>query len=66
MRLPSRSPNLNAYAERFVRSIKHECLRHSLGNLIPFPSPNSVSPVGRIGRRERLGGLLSFYERNAA
>ena len=29
LRLPSRSPNLNAYAERFVRSIKHECLRHS-------------------------------------
>ena len=26
MRLPSRSPNLNAYAERFVRSIKEECL----------------------------------------
>ena len=25
-RLPPRSPNLNAYAERFVRSIKHECL----------------------------------------
>jgi hypothetical protein len=28
LRLPSRSPNLNAYAERFVRSIKHECLPH--------------------------------------
>ncbi len=28
MRLPANSPNLNAYAERFVRSIKHECLRH--------------------------------------
>ena len=28
LRLPSRSPNLNAHAERFVRSIKHECLRH--------------------------------------
>jgi putative transposase len=28
LRLPSRSPHLNAYAERFVRSIKHECLRH--------------------------------------
>ena len=28
LRLPARSPNLNAYAERFVRSIKHECRRH--------------------------------------
>ncbi len=26
MRLPRRSPNLNAYAERFVRSIKSEFL----------------------------------------
>ena len=26
VRLPRRSPNLNAYAERFVRSIKEECL----------------------------------------
>ena len=26
LKLPSRSPNLNAYAERFVRSIKSECL----------------------------------------
>jgi transposase InsO family protein len=26
VRLPPRSPNLNAYAERFVRSIKTECL----------------------------------------
>jgi len=26
LKLPRRSPNLNAYAERFVRSIKHECL----------------------------------------
>ena len=25
VRLPYRSPNLNAYAERFVRSIKDEC-----------------------------------------
>ncbi len=93
LRLPSRSPNLNAYAERFVRSIKHECLRHiiplgerhlravlrefvehdhaerdhqGLDNVIPFPSRDSASPVGRIRRRERLGGLLSFYERNAA
>jgi transposase InsO family protein len=93
LRLPAYSPNLNAYAERFVRSIKHECLRHiiplgerhlrsvlcefvdhyhaernhqGLDNVIPLPSRNSASPVGRICRRDRLGGLLTFYQRNAA
>ena len=32
IRLPPRSPNMNAYAERFVRSIKEECL----SRLIPI------------------------------
>lgn len=32
VKLPARSPNLNAYAERFVRSIKSECL----GQIIPI------------------------------
>ncbi|MDA0824216.1 MAG: hypothetical protein O3C28_17600, partial [Proteobacteria bacterium] len=32
IKLPARSPNLNAYAERFVRSIKSECL----GRMIPL------------------------------
>src|SRR5437868_3025607 len=26
LRLPARSPNLNSYAERWVRSVKEECL----------------------------------------
>ena len=30
VRLPPRSPNLNAYAERFVRSIKDECLNRMI------------------------------------
>jgi len=41
VRLPPRSPNLNAYAERFVRTIKESCLNrmiffgeHSLRNAI--------------------------------
>ncbi len=34
IRLPPKSPNLNAYAERFVRSIKEECLNR----LVPLAS----------------------------
>jgi transposase InsO family protein len=30
IRLPPRSPNLNAYAERLVRSIKDECLNRMI------------------------------------
>jgi putative transposase len=30
IRLPPRSPNLNAYAERFVRAIKEECLERMI------------------------------------
>ena len=28
MKLPARSPDLNCYAERFVKSVKSECLDH--------------------------------------
>jgi len=30
IRLPARSPNLNAYAERFVRTIKDSCLHRMI------------------------------------
>jgi putative transposase len=35
IRLPPRSPNLNAFAERFVGSVKNECL----SKLIPIGGP---------------------------
>lgn len=93
--LPPKSPNLNAYAERWVRSVKEECLsklilfgerslkralhhyelhyhqeRNHQGkdNMILFPSPTlgQSQNRGKIRCRERLGGLLKYYECEAA
>jgi putative transposase len=92
--LPARSPNLNAYAERWVRSVKDECLsklilfgegalRHALreyvehyhqerphqgkGNALLTPAASGDhGHAGSIRCRERLGGLLKYYEREAA
>jgi putative transposase len=92
IRLPPSSPNLNAYAERFVRSIKSECLGKPVplgenhlrtvvreyvahyhternhqgldGRLIEPPANDSGT--GPIICRERVGGLLHFYHRQAA
>ena len=92
--LPPRSPNLNAYAERWVRSVKEECLArlilfgeaslcHALtqyvehfhhernhqgkGNVLLFPIVRQdVEDQSPIQCRERLGGLLKYYEREVA
>jgi len=53
VKLPAKSPNLNAYAKRFVRSIKEECL-------------SRVVPLGERHLREILHEYVDHYhmERN--
>ncbi len=95
LKLPARSPNLNAFAERWVKSVKDDCLsklillgesslrralKHYLihyheernhqgkGNILLFPSTQEVRchVDGSVACRERLGGLLKYYHREAA
>ena len=95
LKLPARSPNLNAYAERWVKSVKEEALsklilfgeaslRHVLseylvhfhrernhqgkGNVLLFPAATQAKNRvdGSVGCKERLGGLLKYYHRDAA
>jgi putative transposase len=94
--LPPRSPNLNAYTERWVRSLREETLSRLIlfgerslwhvlteyvthfhqerphqgkGNVVLMPTvtPAEVATRGNSIRcRERLGGLLKYYDRAAA
>ena len=94
LKLPARSPNLNAYAERWVRSVKEEVLsklilfgeaslrrvlreylthfhqeRNHQGkdNVLLFPATSAKNRVdGPVRCKERLGGLLNYYHREAA
>ena len=93
VRLPAHSPNLNAYAERYVRTIREGCLdrmiligegslrravsefvlhyhaernHQSLGNNIIRPEFAEFPRAGEIRCRERLGGMLRYYYRQAA
>jgi putative transposase len=91
--LPPKSPNLNAYAERWVRSVKDEALSRMIlfgerslwytlqqyvdhyhaehphqgkGNVILIPAANGSRREGPLHCRQRLGGLLKYYHRDAA
>jgi putative transposase len=93
VKLPPRSPNLNAYAERFVRSIKESCLdqmiffgedalrntirefithyhmernHQGLENRLIVPLEMIGTAVAVVKKRERVGGLLNYYYREAA
>jgi putative transposase len=47
---PYRAPNANAYAERFVRSIKEECL-------------NRLIPLGERHHRRAVAEFVAHYHR---
>ncbi len=93
IRLLPRSPNLNACAERFVRSIKEEMIHRmilfgeaslrralreymvhyhaernhqGLDNRLIRPSAVVWLAQGSVRRRERLGGMLPYYQREGA
>jgi putative transposase len=96
VRIPASSPNCNPHAERFVRTVRNECLNHfvifgerhlrhilresiahyrgerfhqGLGGQLIVPreaSANDNSATGAFRCRSRPGGLLNFYQWNAA
>ncbi len=93
IRLPPKSPNLNAQLERFHLIIKSECLarmiffgenslrnavgqflehyhkernHQGLNNQIITPGDEVGCITGEVNCRERLGGLLKYYHRQAA
>jgi putative transposase len=92
LRLPAKSPNLSAFAERFVLSVRTECLNRivplgeahlrraitefvqhyhcernhqGIDNALIVANEVMIG-TGKVFRRDRLGGLLGFYHREAA
>lgn len=93
VKTPIRSPKANAFAERWVRTIRWECLDHllvlgqrhlervlrefvahynanrphrGLELTVLEPSTAEASTDGTVRRRDRLGGLIHEYYREAA
>src|SRR5437868_11908021 len=93
VRIPPRAPNCNPHIERFILSLKSECLdrmvlfgqeslnrttreyleyyhrernHQGLEGKIIHAGPELGCVVGRIERKERLGGMLRYYYREAA
>ncbi len=93
VRLPPRSPNLTPHIERFMRSIKEECLNkmiffgeksllnavrefclhyhqernhQGLENRLIEPGRDVGLTKGKVACRERRGGFLKYYYRDAA
>jgi transposase InsO family protein len=63
------------FGEKSLRHVLKEYLAHyhterchqGLGNVIPFPEPHAANDrEGPIQCHERLGGMLKFYQRQAA
>jgi len=93
VRLPPSSPNLNAFAERFVGSIRRECLDklvvlgehhlrqvvfeyvahyhgernyQGLDNELILKGSEPANDNGKVQCRQRVGGLLKYYYRQAS
>jgi len=59
----------NAYAERFVRTIKETCTKHKQqrhDNKLTISTAGNGCLNGAVQKRERLSGMLNSYYREAA